>query len=93
MKKILFPTLFLAALSSAAFTNSSHTTKSYSEIAYYYDATGMCQPWEVDDYNCVADDMGYLCTENIPGLGWEVMCQDEFGSTCYQPYYSYYSND
>ena len=93
MKRILFPAIFLVALSSAAFTRTSHATRSADEIGYYVDNSGLCQPWEIDDYNCVADDLGYLCAENIPGVGWEIMCQDEFGSTCYQPYYSYYSND
>jgi len=92
--KWLFPLLFGIALAGSAFTRLPAKATSSPMIAYYEDPYGYCDATEVDDPNCTSDFLNYICYEDMvdDGTGWTVMYQMGFTTTCWQPYYSYYSN-
>ncbi len=84
--------MFLIALSGSAFTRYVHSSKA-DTMAYYEDRYSNCQGFDVEDYNCLQDDLGYLCFEIVDGTGIpKLMLQYSFGPVCYQPLYSYYPN-
>jgi hypothetical protein len=88
--RIIFPLLFFIALAGSAFTLHSHSAKKDQMIIYYYDPNwNTCDATEIEDGACFSDDLGYICMVYIPGLGYQYAFQDGFGSTCYQPFYSY----
>ena len=93
MKKLFLPAVFALSLASAAFTRPSLNAKKDYETGYYYNEWNICTPYVIDDDNCIADDLGYICMENTPDEGWQVMLQYGFETVCYQPYYSYFSNE
>ena len=93
MKKILLPAMFLIALAGSAFTKYSKTaTNNYFTTMYYDDGYGDCEYTYIIDANCVTEQLNYICWEDTWDIGWAVMLQHEVGYTCYQPFYSYYSN-
>jgi hypothetical protein len=93
MKKFLYPAIFVIALASAAFTRPVPTQKKDLITVYYVNSMSSCTSYVVQDDNCVPDDLGYVCMEDTPDDGWQVVLQYAFGNTCYQPYYSYFPND
>lgn len=59
-------------------------------IIYYYDPNwNACDATEIQVGTCFSDNLGYLCAVYIPRLGYQYVFQDGYGSTCYQPFYSY----
>jgi hypothetical protein len=93
MKKFLFPAIFVVALTSAAFTRPAPAQKKDMITGYYYNSWNTCTPIVLEDYDCVPDDLGYVCMEDTDDAGWQVVLEYSFGNTCYQPYYSYFPND
>ena len=93
MKKFLLPAVFIIALASAAFTKMPSGSSARGTTMYYENGFGNCDYTYIIDANCVTTELNYICEEDIPGYGWQVMLQHEVGSTCYQPFYSYYPNE
>jgi hypothetical protein len=89
MKRLLVPTMFLLALTGSAFTRYSSSHARFVN-AFYEDALGNCDSWQIPDGDCSADPLDYVCTENILGAGWETMYEYNLGSLCYQPLYTVY---
>jgi hypothetical protein len=87
---LLFPLLFLIALGGSAFSRYSHSEKTGTINAWYYDPNwNTCDGIQLDDDKCVVDPVGNQCQEFIGGLGFTDMWQSVFGNTCYLPYYQY----
>ena len=87
---IIFPLMFIIALAGSAFTRHAQSAKSDQMIIYYYDSNwNTCDATEIEDGTCFSDNLGYICTVYIPGHGYQYVFQDGYGSTCYQPFYSY----
>lgn len=93
--KWVFPLMFVIALAGSAFTRqSSHKTSASTIYPYYQDSYGYCVSTAINDDNCTTVVLNYVCYEDIvsDGTGWTVMYQYGYGTVCWQPYYSYYSN-
>ena len=93
--KWLFPAMFFFAIAGSAFTRQSAGKVVQTPISsYYQDMYGYCENIVINDPNCTADNLGYICYEDMvdDGTGWAVMYQSGFSTVCWQPYYSYYSN-
>lgn len=89
--------MFVLALAGSAFTRFSTTSTAKAQAknsitAYYEGPWNTCESWVVTDDNCVPEQLGYICWELTEDNGWQVMLQYAFGTTCYQPYYSYWDN-
>jgi hypothetical protein len=88
--KLIFPLMFIIALAGSAFSRQSTATKSRFVQAYYQDPwLDNCNSTQLVDGKCVVDPVGYICQENVLGLGPQDMYQSMIPSLCYQPYYSY----
>jgi len=82
--------MFILALAGSAFTKQARSSKADLIVAYYEDPNySTCDFVQLDDGKCIADNVGYPCTEYISGIGWSQMYQNGIGSVCYTPYYSY----
>jgi len=93
MKRLLLPAIFVIALAGSAFTQFSHASSKFGTTMYYKTSFGDCNYTYIIDANCVATQLNYICEEDITGYGWQTMLQQEVGSNCYQPFYSYYPNE
>lgn len=91
--KLIFPSMFILALASSAFTQRPSSQSKRDVTVYYEDNLHhTCNPYVISDGDCITDYAGYTCMVYIENTGnyvavWQ---QGGFGLTCFQPYYSYF---